>query len=947
MKFEFWTIVALTLVATALRFADTAARTYWLDEGFTLYRVLGSWGDLALNRIELQGMVTTDIHPQLYFAALKLWILAGGLSEFSLRAFSLLSAVMLVPMTYVMSRRTFGARAGIISALLVVLCPAYQWYGWEVRMYSVTPLLAALTSYLLVRALAGPRLSRRFLILWASVSVIAVLTHYSSASLLLAHALVLGVVIFGKMRAVRPLRLAALGLGIAAVFVAVFAIESATGVAGQFLRQVSGFLASRLQQPVTVLSIVHDVLGASIFGMNAADPTDGYLEGLVAVLITLGVVLPRSRFQADRRSLMGLSIVVPILFWALLSYVLENRPSFRYVIIVVPAMHTVLGRVGAAAWDGLDISRRSAGFWRWARSALGAAAVTLTLALNTFGLANTFVHTSTWQDEWLTLSRFLLRYSQPGDALIINDFTPEPVLRQYLGDLRIEMIPVRELRNLGDTREAREQLQSTHSRIWHANTGGDQGVLSAEIRALLAPFDRVRVETFPARSNILRLERYDTRPFVADAIPPGAHALAAQVASVATRPVAYDFKPGEPFDGTATTWLTVYWQRGSGILVPSDVSVRLLDKEGATWMHWNFPADLGLLPRGCAPGKICSVDYSLLLPPGLPPQAYSLEFTPVASTGQPTSPSVTAPLDPSTLACCVRITGQRASAPAQEFSGVALETAEYADTLHPGDAMSIVLTWQLRQSSPLNWTTRLSLAPIIGSDVAAASRTAGPPDLPPSAWPAAELIRDQYSLPLPPTLGPGLFRLSLTRAGPGIPEETRTLGLVSVEPFPRSPVPTQIPVSLDAQVGPFTLLGYALDGPFERGKTVSFRTLWRVDDATPRNGVLAAYVLSSDGNLIAQDDNSPDQGKRETQTFRAGEGIDQLQRLALPTDLPAGEYRVLAGIYDRAGGARWPALRDRQPARDDLVPLMTFTLPEPPAQFKAFLPVVSTGDTAQ
>ncbi len=82
-------------------------------------------------------------------------------------------------------------------------------------------------------------------------------------------------------------------------------------------------------------------------------------------------------------------------------------------------------------------------------------------------------------------------------------------------------------------------------------------------------------------------------------------------------------------------------------------------------------------------------------------------------------------------------------------------------------------------------------------------------------------------------------------------------------------------------------------------------------------------------------------GQRVEEEFALGEGIDQLQRLMLPRDLPGGEYRVLAGIYDREGGSRWPATRDGQPARDDLVPLMTFTLPEPPVVFRAFLPVVN------
>jgi hypothetical protein len=62
-------------------------------------------------------------------------------------------------------------------------------------------------------------------------------------------------------------------------------------------------------------------------------------------------------------------------------------------------------------------------------------------------------------------------------------------------------------------------------------------------------------------------------------------------------------------------------------------------------------------------------------------------------------------------------------------------------------------------------------------------------------------------------------------------------------------------------------------------------------------------------------------------TYRAGDGIDQIHRIVLKPDLPAGEYRLLAGAYDREGGIRWPARQDGQSALNDLVNLGTITLP--------------------
>jgi hypothetical protein len=298
-------------------------------------------------------------------------------------------------------------------------------------------------------------------------------------------------------------------------------------------------------------------------------------------------------------------------------------------------------------------------------------------------------------------------------------------------------------------------------------------------------------------------------------------------------------------------------------------------------MDWKVRADLGALPRDCAVGKVCAVDYTLLLPPGLPPIAYRLELTTLAASGRPVAPGALITLEPSELACCLRISNASTDKHVLELADVAVVNAEYPDTLHPGDPLSVVLTWRLKQPGASNWTAPVN-RPGDWSDAARPRRPAGPADLPASAWPPGELVRDQYSGKLPDTLKAGLYRLLLARSGVGVPGEPSFIGLVSVTDFPRSPLPTEIPSPLNARIGEFGLLGYALDTPFARGETTALRTLWRVNGTPARDGALFVHVLSPSGELVAQDDNGPERGLRSTLTYRDGEGIDQLQRLTLP-----------------------------------------------------------------
>ncbi len=234
--------------------------------------------------------------------------------------------------------------------------------------------------------------------------------------------------------------------------------------------------------------------------------------------------------------------------------------------------------------------------------------------------------------------------------------------------------------------------------------------------------------------------------------------------------------------------------------------------------------------------------------------------------------------------------------------------------------MPVVITWQPDSDNSPAWQTELVVQGLFGGEVSSTRDGAGPADLPPMAWRSGELVRDQYSLRLPYDVRPGWYRLSLTRWRDGRAADGALLGLIRVEDYPRTPVAAQVQHPVDARVGELSLL--------TRGRTHSFITHWRVEQAPARDGVLFLHMLTSNNVLVSQDDNPPivDGKVRNMLTYRAGDGIDQEHRLFLPQDLPAGEYRLYAGIYDREGGLRWPAQQDGRPARDDLILLGTIIL---------------------
>jgi hypothetical protein len=112
------------------------------------------------------------------------------------------------------------------------------------------------------------------------------------------------------------------------------------------------------------------------------------------------------------------------------------------------------------------------------------------------------------------------------------------------------------------------------------------------------------------------------------------------------------------------------------------------------------------------------------------------------------------------------------------------------------------------------------------------------------------------------------------------------------------------PHPLDLRVGDDTRLqGYALDKTSARAGDSLLLTLWWQAQAAPSDErSVLVQLLDHTGAIVAQADGPPARGGRPTSQWQPGETVIDSRQVALPADLPAGQYTLLFGMY------RWPSL---------------------------------------
>ena len=162
-------IAALAVVYILLRIWHLTDSCLWFDEIFGVHAAEHSWA-------EMFSFIAQDlIHPPLFYALLKLWILIGGNDLFWLRSFPVLFSILALVPFYFLCRQLKLNHLTITGALAFLACNgALIKYSQEVRMYSLVLFFTLFSMWFFTRFLHLGKNIRLLTI----VNILLVYTHY-------------------------------------------------------------------------------------------------------------------------------------------------------------------------------------------------------------------------------------------------------------------------------------------------------------------------------------------------------------------------------------------------------------------------------------------------------------------------------------------------------------------------------------------------------------------------------------------------------------------------------------------------------------------------------------------------------------------------------------------------------------------------------------------------
>ncbi len=148
---KYWSLLAVILLAFALRLLGLGYKSLWIDEADSIYFAQRLWSALLFR--------LCDPHPPGYYALLKVFIDLAGASEVVVRLPSALAGGLSVAVVARLGRELAGLlpatwvprRWGWFSAALLAVAPLHIWYSQEARMYGLVTLLGLSAAVFTVR----------------------------------------------------------------------------------------------------------------------------------------------------------------------------------------------------------------------------------------------------------------------------------------------------------------------------------------------------------------------------------------------------------------------------------------------------------------------------------------------------------------------------------------------------------------------------------------------------------------------------------------------------------------------------------------------------------------------------------------------------------------------------------------------------------------------------
>jgi hypothetical protein len=354
------------------------------------------------------------------------------------------------------------------------------------------------------------------------------------------------------------------------------------------------------------------------------------------------------------------------------------------------------------------------------------------------------------------------------------------------------------------------------------------------------------------------------------------------------------------------------WTIDKPLSTDYQLSLRLVNSTGDIFAQSDWP------PFGptsaWSPGSPVADRRSIWLPVDIPPGNYSLQlvvYDPLA--GRELGSPVTIPgilVSPTQIVPPVSLLNIPNATPYDPADDNRLSLVGYAfpAAIQPGQSMWLWLYWQA--GTPIEPGTQLEISLESNGEVITESQPLAASVGPLDSWQPGQVRRAVYHIATSPRLQGSTADIWISMQEPGRERVEFPVGQIDLQvrdrQFQRPEITREIEISL-GNPAIATLIGIDLpENLVSPGDQLPLTLYWQALSETNENYTVFVQLLDSTNQIVVQADQQPQGGQAPTRTWLPGEIVADPYTLSLPVDLPAGQYRLITGLYDAASGSRLP-----------------------------------------
>ena len=409
--FTFLYLASLMLFVTGISYFSLFSQSLRLDEAQSLWQ-----SSHAIKRVV--NIIGQDVHVPLYAIMLHFWELFFGDGVATARILSLIFFLLSIPTSYFVAKAAYDRSVGLFTATLVAMSPFMNWYGNEIRMYSLFSFFTLLNQYFFIR-IFKPSPTHNTALIWTGYAVTAlfgIYIHYFFWLVLATQAIFYfsHTSLFAK--------------GSFKNFIATFFVLLISFTPWVWYIKNLGLASNTQPMLVKPTAInIFNTFSQFLFGFQD-DHTNTLLVSLWPLLVLFGFFTMRKNTKLSPETVyISMATVVPIVLALTISFLYKPVFLSRYLILAAPSLYILI------AWFADMFSKR-----------LSFSLKTLFVTLTIFTL---FLQTSRAdtpvKENYHDASIYISQHASSSDIVALSaPFTIYPFEYYYTGQAAVTTLPV-------------------------------------------------------------------------------------------------------------------------------------------------------------------------------------------------------------------------------------------------------------------------------------------------------------------------------------------------------------------------------------------------------------------------------------------------------------------------------------------------------------------------